>query len=77
MKLQKRKQQKNGENCILRCFIIRIIPSDIIRLMKSRRMRWVRHVVHMEEKRNVFQIFFRKSEGKGTLGRLMHRWKYN
>jgi hypothetical protein len=36
-------------------------------------MRWMRHVVHMEEKRNIFQILLRKPEGKRTLERLMHR----
>jgi hypothetical protein len=38
-------------------------------------MRWVRHVVHLEEKRNIFRILFRKPEGKRTHVRFMHRWK--
>jgi hypothetical protein len=38
-------------------------PS-IIRIMKSRRMRWARHVARMEEKRNTYRLVVGKSEGK-------------
>lgn len=44
-------------------------------MIKLRKMRWVRHVVHMEEKRNIFQILFRKPERERKLRRIMHRWK--
>jgi hypothetical protein len=49
-------------------------PSIII---KSRRMRWVKHVARMGEKRNVYMLLVRKSEGKKPLGRQMHRWMDN
>jgi hypothetical protein len=42
-------------------------PS-LIRMMKSRRMRWTGHVARMEEKRNAYRILMGKREGK-PLGR--------
>jgi hypothetical protein len=48
-------------------------PS-IIRLIKSRRMRWAGHVTRMGEKRNVFRLLVGKSEGKRPLGRMRRRW---
>jgi hypothetical protein len=44
-------------------------PS-IIRIMKSRRMRRVGHVLRMGEKRNVYRLLVGNSEGKRLLGRL-------
>jgi hypothetical protein len=38
--------------------------SSIIRVIKSRRMKWVEHIVHMEEMRNAYNILVGKSEGK-------------
>jgi hypothetical protein len=43
-------------------------PS-IIRIMKSRRMRWTWHVARMGEKRNAYRLLVRKPEGKRPLGR--------
>jgi hypothetical protein len=48
-------------------------PS-IIRIMKSKRMRWTGHVARMGEKRNVYRLLVGKPEGKRPLGRLRHRW---
>jgi hypothetical protein len=48
-------------------------PS-IIRMNKSRRMRWVGHVARMREKRNLYRILVRKPEGRRPLGRPSHRW---
>jgi hypothetical protein len=39
----------------------------IIRLMKSRRMRWVGHVAHMGETRNAYKILVRKVEGRNHI----------
>jgi hypothetical protein len=50
-------------------------PS-IIRIIKSRRMRWAGHVARMEE-RNVYRLLVGKPEGKRPLGRTRHRWIYN
>jgi transcription termination factor 2 len=49
------------------------LPS-IIRIIKSRRMRWVGHVARMEEKRNVYRSLVGKPEGKRPLGRPRRRW---
>jgi hypothetical protein len=37
---------------------------NIIRVIKSRRMRWVGHVAHMEKMRKCIQSLVRKPEGK-------------
>jgi hypothetical protein len=42
-------------------------PS-IIRIIKSRRMRWVRHVARMGEKRNAYKLLVVKPEGKSPIG---------
>jgi hypothetical protein len=49
-------------------------PS-IIRMIKSRRMRWAGHVALMEERRNAYMILAGKPEGKRPLGRPRHRWE--
>jgi hypothetical protein len=51
-------------------------PS-IIRIIKSRRMRWAGHVARMVEKRNVYRLLVGKPEGKRPLGRPRHRWINN
>jgi hypothetical protein len=47
-------------------------PS-IIRMIKSRRMRWEGHVARRGEKRNAYRILFGKPEGKRPLGRARRR----
>jgi hypothetical protein len=42
-------------------------PS-IIRIIKSRRMRWAGHVARMGEKRNAYRLLAGKPEGKRPLG---------
>jgi hypothetical protein len=42
-------------------------PS-IIRIIKSRRMGWARHVTRMGQKKNVYRLLLRKPEGKRPLG---------
>jgi hypothetical protein len=51
--------------------------SSIIRIIKSRRMRWAGHVARMGEKRNVYRLLVGKPEGKRPLGRPRRRWIYN
>jgi hypothetical protein len=46
---------------------------NIIRMIKSRRMRWKGHVARIGEKRNAYRILVRKSEGKRPLGRLRRK----
>jgi hypothetical protein len=37
---------------------------NIVRIIKSRRMRWAGHVARMGEKRNVYRLLVGKPEGK-------------
>jgi hypothetical protein len=48
---------------------------DIIRQINSRRMRWVGHVAHMGEGRNVYRVLVGKPEGKRPLERPRRRWE--
>jgi hypothetical protein len=50
---------------------------NIIRILKSRRMRWAGHVARMGEKRNVHRLLVGKPEGKRPLGRPRRRWTDN
>jgi hypothetical protein len=48
---------------------------DIIRQMKSRRMRWAGHVARMGEGRNVYRVLVGRPKGKSPLGRPRRRWE--
>jgi hypothetical protein len=48
---------------------------DIIRQVKSRRMRWAGHVARMGEERKVYKVLVRKPEGKRPLGRPNRTWE--
>jgi hypothetical protein len=50
---------------------------DIIRQIRSRRMRWAGHVAHMGEVRNVYRVLMGKPEGKRPLERPRRRWDQN
>jgi hypothetical protein len=50
---------------------------NIIWVMKSRRMRWVGQVAHMEEKRGAYRILVGRPEGRRPLGRPTRRWEDN
>jgi hypothetical protein len=50
---------------------------NIVRVIKSRRMRWVGHVARIEEGRGVYRVLVGMSEGKRPLGRPRRRWKDN
>jgi hypothetical protein len=52
-------------------------PPSIIRIIKSRRMRWAGHVARMGENRNVYRLLVEKPKGKRPLGRLRRRWVDN
>jgi hypothetical protein len=51
--------------------------TNIIRTIKSRRMRWAGHVARMGEKRNACRILVGKPEGRRSLGRPRRRWVDN
>jgi hypothetical protein len=50
---------------------------NIIRVTKSRRMRWTEYVAGMGELRNAYIILVGKPEGKTSLGRPKRRWEDN
>jgi len=50
---------------------------NIVRVIKSRIMRWAGRVARMGEKRGVYRVLVEKSEGKRPLGRPRHRWEDN
>jgi hypothetical protein len=48
---------------------------NIIRVMKSRRMRWVGHVARMGEERGAYRILVGRPEGRRPFGRPRHTWE--
>ena len=50
---------------------------NIVRVIKSRRMRWAGHVARMGEEREVYRVLVGKPEGKRPLGRPRCRWVDN
>jgi hypothetical protein len=48
---------------------------DIIRQVKSRRMRWAGHVARMVVERKVYKVLVGKPEGNRPLERRRHRWE--
>ena len=50
---------------------------NIMRVIKSRRMRWAGHVARMGERRGVYRVLVGNSEGKRPLGRPRRRWEDN
>ena len=54
-----------------------LVVLYVMRVVKSRRMRWAGHVARMGEDRGVQRVLVGKPEGKRPLGRLTHRWDDN
>ena len=50
---------------------------NIIRNLKSRRLRWAGHVAHMEQFRNAYRVLVGKPERKKPLGSPRRRWEDN
>jgi len=50
---------------------------NIVRVIKSRRMRWAGHVARMGEARDVHRVLVGKTEGRRPLGRPRRRWEDN
>jgi len=50
---------------------------NIVRVIKSRRMRWAGHVALMGEERGVYRFLVWKPEGRRPLGRPSRRWVDN
>jgi hypothetical protein len=53
-------------------------PSpNIIHVIKTRRIRWTRHVACMRERKRAYRILVRKPEEQRPLGRPGRRWEHN
>ena len=50
---------------------------NMVRVIKSRRMRWAGHVARMGEERGVHRVLVGKPEGRRPLGRPRLRWVDN
>ena len=50
---------------------------NIVRVVKSRRMRWAGHVARMGQERGVYRVLVGKPEGKRPMGRPRRRWEDN
>jgi hypothetical protein len=50
---------------------------NVVRVIKSRRMRWAEHVARMGEGRGVYRILVGRPEGKSSLVRPRRRWEDN
>jgi hypothetical protein len=50
---------------------------NIVRVIKSRRIRWAGHVESMGERRCIYRIFVGKPEGKRPMGVPSRRWDDN
>jgi hypothetical protein len=50
---------------------------NIIRVIKSRRMRWAGHVARVGEKRDAYRILVGRPEGRTSFGRPRSRWQNN
>jgi hypothetical protein len=48
---------------------------DIIRQIKSSRMKWVGYVARMGEERNLYKFLVGKPEGKRSFGRQRRKWE--
>ena len=50
---------------------------NIIRVIKSRRIKRAEYVAHMGERRSAYSVLVGKPEGKSPLGRPRHQWEDN
>jgi hypothetical protein len=50
---------------------------NIVRVIKSRRLRWAEHVARIWEGRGVYRVLVGRPEGKRPLGRPRRRWEDN
>ena len=74
-----RRNEVTGEWRILRNEELNDLYSspNIVRVIKSRRMRWVGHVARMAEEMGLYRFLVGKPEGKRPLGRPRRRWVDN
>jgi hypothetical protein len=73
------KRDENGEWRMLHSEELQSLyrSPKIVRVIKSRRLRWAGHVARMEEGRSAFKILTGKPRGKRPLGKSRRRWEDN
>ena len=76
MGLREMKLHENEESYIMLLHALYYSPN-IIRNLKSRRLRWAGHVARMEQSRNAYKVLVGKPEGKRSLRRPRRRWEDN
>ena len=59
----------SGEGSTMRNLLVRTSSPNIVRVIKSGRLRWTGQVARMEEGRSAFKILTGKPTGKRSLGR--------
>ena len=67
----------SGEGSTMRNFNSLYRSPNIVRVVKSRRLRWAGNVHRMEKGRNAFKILKDKPTGKRSLRRPRRRWEDN
>jgi hypothetical protein len=75
--LSGRRKQGSEEKYIMRILYDLHCSSNIVHMIKSRRMRWERHVAHMGERRGLHRLLVWNPEGRTLLGRPRLRWEDN
>jgi hypothetical protein len=50
---------------------------NIVRVIKSEKMRWTENVACMGEGRNIYKVLVERPEGERSLGRPRRRWEDN
>jgi hypothetical protein len=50
---------------------------NIVRVIKSRRMRWAGHISRMKERSCIYSVLVGKPGGKRPIGRPRRRWEDN
>ena len=58
-------------------FTIKNFIVHIVRVIKTRRLKWAEHVTRLEESRSAFKILEGKPTGKRPVGRPRLKWKDN
>ena len=69
--------QSIGQNRKLLFFNDLYSSPNVVRVIKSRRMRWAEHVARKGENRGVYGALVGKPEGKRLLGKPRRRWEDN
>jgi hypothetical protein len=59
------------------CVIQRLDTHMLVRVVKSRRMRWAGNVARMGEGKGVHRVLVVKPDGRRPLGKPRHRWEDN